>query len=366
MTTDPTVATKMTTHGRDLVQVGGDLAGWLAGPLQADGPVEVGNVHAPTGGGMSSVTILLDATFHRGGELTTKSLVVRLPPDDSGFAVFPSYDLRRQYDAMSAAAARVPVPPLVGVEDSSELLGAPFLVMEAVAGWVPSDNPPYVFGGTLYDATPEERRALQNATVDVLAGIHASPVDAVPVLLAEAGSDSLRAHVDAQREYYAWTHSRDGVRIPILERTFDWLEARWPADPGEPVLVWGDSRPGNIIFDGFAPAAVLDWEMAAVAPRGVDLAWMVLIHQFFQDIAEVFELPGLPDFCRAEDVHARYAEVTGVQVSDFEWYVVYAALRHGIVMSQVKRRMVHNGEETMPEHPDDYVMHRALIERLIG
>jgi len=366
MTTDPTVAAKLTTHERDLNQLGSDLAGWLAGPLQADGPVEVGNVHAPTGAGMSSVTILLDATFGRAGVETSRSLVVRLPPDDGAFPVFPSYDLRRQYDAMAAAAPRVPVPPLVGLEQSSELLGAPFLVMEAVTGWVPSDNPPYVFGGDLFDATPQQRRALQNATVDVLAGVHASPLDALPDLVAEAGADALRAHVDAQRDYYAWTHARDGVRIPVLERAFAWLEAHWPADPGDPVLVWGDSRPGNVIYDGFAPAAVLDWEMATVAPRGVDLAWMVVIHQFFQDIAEVFELPGLPDFCRGEDVHARYAEVTGVQVSDFEWYVVYAALRHGIVMSQVKRRMIHFGEEIVPDDPDDYVMHRAMIERLIG
>jgi hypothetical protein len=35
-------------------------------------------------------------------------------------------------------------------------------------------------------------------------------------------------------------------------------------------------------------------------------------------------------------------------------------------MSQVKRRMIHFGEEVVPEHPDDYVMHRAMIERLVG
>jgi aminoglycoside phosphotransferase (APT) family kinase protein len=365
MTTDPTVATKLTTHGRDLPQLGADLAAWLAGPLRADGPVEVGNVHAPTGGGMSSVTILLEATYRRDGAETTRELVVRLPPDDSGFAVFPSYDLRRQYDAMSAAASRVPVPTLVGIEESPDLLGAPFLVMDAVAGRIPSDNPPYVFGGFLLDATADERRALQDATVDLLAGIHETPVDAVPELLVEAGADPLRSHVEMQRAYYAWTHARDGVRIPVLERAFAWLDEHWPASQGEPVLVWGDSRPGNVIFDGFQPLAVLDWEMAAVAPRGVDLAWMVVIHRFFQDLAEVFELPGLPDFCQPEDVRARYAEVTGVHVSDFEWYVVYAALRHGIVMSQVKRRMIHFGEETVPEDPDDYVMHRAMIERLI-
>lgn len=366
MTTDPTLATRLTTHERDLGHLADQLSGWLGERLGADGLVVVEDVAAPTAGGMSSVTLLLTVRFVRAGAEQRRRLVVRLPPDDSGFAVFPGYDLRRQYDAMAAASARVPVPGLVGIEESGDLVGAPFLVMEAVDGRTPSDNPPYVFDGFLLDASPEERRALQDATVDLVAAVHSLPAGCVPALLAEAGPDPLRAHVEAQRSYYAWTHARDGVRIPILERAFDWLEEHWPADPGDPVLVWGDSRPGNVIYDGFTPVAVLDWEMAAVAPRGVDVAWMVVIHRFFQDLAEVFELPGLPDFCTAEDVLARYVAVTGVEIADFDWYVVYAALRHGIVMSQVRRRMIHFGEETVPDDPDDYVMHRAMIERLIS
>lgn len=366
MTTDPALATRLTTHERDLQQLGAAMAAWLPGPLGADGAVEVSEVRAPTGGGMSSVTVLLTATFRRGGEACRRPLVLRLPPDDSGFAVFPDYDLRRQYDAMRAAAPYVPVPPLVGIEESTDLLGAPFLVMEAVAGRVPSDNPPYVFDGFLLVLPPAERRELQDGTVDLLAALHRAPLSAVPDLVAEAGDDPLRAHVEAQRAYYAWTHARDGLRVPVLERAFAWLEEHWPADPGDPVLVWGDSRPGNVLYDGLRPAAVLDWEMCAVAPRGVDVAWMGVIHRFFQDIAEVFELPGLPDFLRGDDVLARYRERSGTDIEDFDWYVVYAALRHGIVMSQVRRRMIHFGEETLPDDPDDMVMHRAMIERLIG
>ena len=44
-----------------------------------------------------------------------------------------------------------------------------------------------------------------------------------------------------------------------------------PSDEGEAVLSWGDSRIGNMMFDGFDPVAVLDWEMAGVGPRELDV-----------------------------------------------------------------------------------------------
>ncbi|MEO6472438.1 MAG: phosphotransferase family protein [Aeromicrobium sp.] len=351
--------TKMTTHERDPAALAGSIAIWLETVSPAAGPVTISDLHAPTGAGMSSVTLLFNAN--------SRSLAVRMPPDDKSFPVFPSYDIVQQFEVMSLVAEHsdVPVPPIVGVERAGDVVGTPFGVMEAVVGRTPTDNPPYVFGGWLYDATPAERRELQDGTVAVLAGLHQIP-DAATVFstLAPEG-DSLRVHVDAQRAYYEWTRADDGLRIPVIEQAFDWLEANWPTDPGPGVLSWGDSRPGNIIYDQFTPIAVLDWEMAAIAPREVDLAWVVFLHRFFQDIATVFEMPGIPDFCRRDDVVETYESLSGHTVRDFDWYIVYAALRHAVVMSRVKRRMIHFGEEQVPDDPNDYVMHSSALKQLL-
>ncbi|MDP3894796.1 phosphotransferase family protein [Nocardioides sp.] len=366
---DVTVETKLTTHQRDLADLAERLGPWLSEHLASGSPVRLHDVHAPTGGGLSSVTILMRATWGSPGEgEQSRDLVVRMAPEETSFPVFPVYDLRRQYDVMATVATTsdVPVPGLVGLDESGDVLGAPFIVMAAVTGRTPVDNPPYVFGGWLLEAPPEERRAIWEGTVDVVARLHTIDPGHFPALLAEAGDNPLRSHVEGQRAFYRWALADDGFRIPLLERAFDWLEENWPADPGAPVLCWGDARPGNILFDGVEPAAVLDWEMVSVAPRGVDLAWMPVIHQFFQDIAEVFELPGLPDFAPPGEVAAAYSERTGVEIADLRWYLVYAALRHGIVMARIKRRMIHFGEETTPADPDDYVMHRALVERLLA
>ena len=57
-------------------------------------------------------------------------------------------------------------------------------------------------------------------------------------------------------------------------------------------MSWGDSRIGNILYRDFVPAAVLDWEMAGLGPRELDLAWLVYSHRVFQDIAGSMGLPG--------------------------------------------------------------------------
>lgn len=359
----------ITTSTVDLHDVGSRLAPWLQLVAGADDLPVLAGLRRPQEAGMSSLSLLFDASWTVAGVPHEASLVARLAPESTSFPVFATYDLPRQYAVMRAVNERsdVPVPPLYWCEPSASVLGTPFLVMGRVAGRVPMDNPPYVFGGWLYDLTVGDRKTLQDATVAALAALHAieDPAAYFPDLARDAGDDALRSHVAQQRAYYAWTIAQDGVRIPLLERAFDWLEAHWPAEPGPSVLSWGDARIGNVLYDGLAPAAVLDWEMAALGPRELDLGWFVFMHRFFQDIAAVFELPGLPDLCRRDDVVARYQRLTGHEVRDLDFYLVYAGLRHGIVMSQVKRRSIHFGEDQVPANPDGYILHGEALQRLL-
>lgn len=361
------VNTTVTTTATDVAGLRESLQSWIR--IQLANPTAViSGLNKPSGSGMSSISVLFAADWRDpDGTRQHADLVARLVPEAAALPVFPGYDLERQAAVMRAVAANsaVPVPQVRWIELSSEILGRPFIVMDRVEGVVPADNPPYVFGGFLHEASAAQQESVQRGSVGVLAGIHSIP-DACS-LLPELGNgtDALRRHVDTERAYYEWTRRDDGIRIPLLDKGFEWLEENWPANPSEAVLCWGDSRVGNIMYRDFAPAVVLDWELAALAPREVDVGWFIFFHQMYQDMAEQFGRPGLPGFFRRADVVARYEEVAGVELRDLDFYLVYAAIRHGIIMSRIKRRSIHFGDCPAPGDPDEYVLHHRMLRQLI-
>jgi aminoglycoside phosphotransferase (APT) family kinase protein len=362
---------KLTVSERSMDVLTAALQDWLDARSAGQARPTVSRVHVPDNGGLSSTSVLFEACWPgEDGPGRSGTYVARMAPEASAVPVFPRYDLPAQFELISRVAARcdVPLPALRWNEPDGGALGTPFFVMDQVDGRIPLDNPPYVFTGWLLEATPEERAVLQRASVAVLAKLHAIPYAAAafPMLRPPAGQDALRYHVAQQRGYYRWALASDGIRVPIIERSFGWLEDHWPHDPGPDVLIWGDARIGNIIYRGFEPAAVLDWEMAALGPRELDVGWFLFLHRFFQDIAEFFEIEGLPDFLRRSDVERCYQELSGSALRDMDFYLTYAALRHAIVMGRIKRRMIHFGEDEVPADPDDYVMHRASLEKLLS
>jgi aminoglycoside phosphotransferase (APT) family kinase protein len=361
---------KMTVSERSIGALAASLQDWLASRAAGPGRPVVSGVRMPDTGGLSSTSVLFEATWVGEGTERQASYVARMAPEASAVPVFPRYDLPVQFEVISrvAACCDIPLPRLRWNEPDGGALGTPFFVMDQVDGRIPLDNPPYVFTGWLLEAAPEERALLQRASIRIMAELHAipEPAAAFPALRPLGGTDALRYHVDQQRDYYRWALADDGIRVPIIERSLTWLGEHWPRDRGPDVLNWGDARIGNIIYRGFEPAAVLDWEMAALGPRELDVGWFVFLHRFFQDIAEFFELDGLPDFLRRSDVERCYTELSGWTLRDMDFYLTYAALRHAIVMARIKRRMIHFGEDQVPDDPDDYVMHRASLEKLLA
>ena len=361
---------KMTVSERSIPTLTAALQDWLDRQRSELGRPTVSRVRLPDSNGLSSTSLLFDVTWSGDGDERRRSYVARMPPEASAVPVFPRYDLPGQFDVIRqvAAGCDIPLPTLRWNVPDGGALGTPFFVMDQADGRVPLDNPPYVFTGWLLEATAEERALLQRASVQILAKLHAMPAGAaaVPALRPPAGRDALRYPVDQQRDYYKWALLDDGVRVPIIERSLAWLDDHWPREPGPDVLCWGDARIGNVIYQGFEPVAVLDWEMAAIGPRELDVGWFVFMHRFFQDIAEFFEVEGLPDFLRRSDVERCYQELTGWQLQDMDFYLTYAALRHAIIMARIRCRMIHFGEDEVPSDPDDYVMHRASLERLLA
>ncbi len=357
------------TTVRDPQEVHAVLTRWLAGVLPPGADPVLGDLSVPSGSGMSSETLLFEATWTEGGETVSASLVARVAPPAAAAPVFEQYHLDRQYRTIQQIGelTTVPVPPLRWLETDTSFLGEQFFVMDRVDGIVPTDIPPYAVAGWVAEGSDEDRRKLQDTSVEVLAKLHAIPDadERFAFLLPERSEASaLRQHVKDTRAYYEWAAS-DGTRSPLIERTFEWLEAHWPQREGPTVLSWGDSRIGNMMYRDFEPVAVLDWEMASVAPPEVDLAWMAWMHFFFESMLGKHGLAGRPEMLRPEDLAATYERLSGYAPRDLRFYLVYNCLRYAIVAFRISRRMLQFGEMQMPADPDDLTSVRLELEALL-
>jgi aminoglycoside phosphotransferase (APT) family kinase protein len=362
-------ADHITTSTRDPAETAERLQEWLGGTLEPGSCPVITDVASPEGNGMSSETLLFTAEWTVDGAVAEHRLVARIEPPDTAYPVFTTYDLAMQFRVMRLVREQtsVPVPETTWYEPDPSVLGGPFFVMKRVDGAVPPDVLPYTFGDNwFFDSGPAERAALQQSVVEALAGIHSITPDRhdLDFLRPDAtGPTSLHRLVNHWRRYTAWVV---GDRpSPLLDQCFSWLDEHAPAEVGADVLSWGDSRIGNMMFDQNRVVAVLDWEMASVAPPEVDLGWMCYLHRFFQDLATDLGVPGLPEMFRPVDVGRAYAEVSGYSPGDLTWYLVFAATRHGAIMRRVTERAIFFGEATEPEDIDDLIIHRASLRGMM-
>lgn len=150
-------------------------------------------------------------------------------------------------------------PPVLHVCDEEDGLGEAY-VMGAVPGETLGRR---IVSDPKFD---EVRPKLARQCGEVLARIHATPP---PSGLGLKTVDAVQ-ELDRYEEVYRAT----GAERPILELAFQYLRKRAP-EPVAPVLLHGDFRNGNIMFDAeTGVAAVLDWELSHIGDPAEDMGWI--------------------------------------------------------------------------------------------
>jgi aminoglycoside phosphotransferase (APT) family kinase protein len=360
----------MQRSSRDAEEMRLRLTGWLTGVLPDGADPAVVLHQAIEENGMSSETVLLDATWSEEGHQCTGQYVARVAPATADFPVFASYDLQHQYDAIRLVGelSDVPVPQVRWIEPTGEVLGTPFFLMDRVEGLVPRDVLPYNFGDNwLFDSSADQQRHLQDQTVAVLSALHAIPDAATTFDFldpAAAGGTVLARNLAHARDWYDFAVPDIG-RSPTAERALSWLEAHVPTTD-EAVLCWGDARIGNVLYRDHEPVGVLDWEMATLGPRELDVSWLVFAHQVFESITGMLELPGMPQFLAEDDVVASYEAASGVRLGSLDWYHVYNGLLWCVVFMRTGARQIHFGEIERPQDIETLFHHKILLESVLA
>ncbi len=322
---------------------------WLAaqpelvpGAAPGSGPARLVSI-ARADGGMANETLLLDLTGDHPG------IVVRLPPLEPTFL---GYDLGPQAAVQNAVAASgVPAPaPAVVVEDR-QWIGTPFLVMPRVDGRIPGPAP--LFDDWLASLGGAGQLRVHDGLIDSLVQVHR--VDWVGAnLSAVLPLRTLAETVAYWAGYVDW--AGEGEPLPALATALEWCRRTLPDDDGAPVLLWGDVRMGNLVYDeDLAVHAVLDWDLASLGPREMDLGWFFGLELMMEQLFDA-RLAGFPS---REVALARYEEASGHRVSQLEWHEVFALTR-ALAINDRHQRIA--GSRGRRENPMSGVLLARLAE----
>ena len=193
----------------------------------------------------------------RGGEALKLFLQLGRGAEGVGTSFLP---IEREAEVMRALApSGLPVPKVWGVDGARQAL-----LVDRVEGvtWM---HPP---------ATGEEQLSVAQDFIRHLATWHGLDARAMdlpsfqPVL-------SIREH---QRQTVAEMRARaeagGGEIEPVLRMSLEFLERELPAYDGPPVLVQGDTGPGNFMYRDGKVAGIIDWELAHLGDPMDDIAWL--------------------------------------------------------------------------------------------
>jgi len=243
--------------------------------------------------------------------------VLRRPP--LGHVLASAHDMGREHRIIAALQSTpVPVAPALGLCTDESVNGAPFYVMSFVPGLVIRDRE-----SAERELSPSARRRASESIVDTMAAIHA-------VNPANIGLDDLGRHEgyiarQLKRWYGQWNQQKTRD-LPSVDRVHDELLARIP-EQGPASLVHGDYRLDNCMVDSSGEViAVLDWEICTLGDPLADLGLLMVYWTGPGDDLSAWtgQACTAPGFLDRADLASRYANVSGRDISQLDFYVAFA------------------------------------------
>ena len=263
--------------------------------------------------------------------------LVRRPPLHG---LTPSaHDMAREYKVVAALQdTAVPVARTIALCADDSVLGAPFQIVEFVAGQVVRRR------AQLESLSRTVIDGCVDALIRVLVDLHG--VDPTAVGLADFGKPSGYL----ERQVRRWGSQWDLVRLPDdhrdadVERLHSGLRQSIPPQ-SRTSIVHGDYRIDNTILDVDDPTrvrAVVDWELSALGDPLSDAALMCVYRDPALDLIvnaqAAWTSPLLPT---ADELADRYSLVSGLPLAHWEFYMALAYFKLAIIAAGIdfRRRM---------------------------
>lgn len=241
-------------------------------------------------------------------DLDGRRAVMRLPPP--GARIAGPADIPRQGRLMDALHRRgLPVPAVLTMSDQPVVDGRPFYLLEAVDG----DRIEKVVG-----TVPDVQ--LAGSAVKVLKQLQDVPV-------AETGiGEEVPASLESEIARWTWLMDRAPQELtgqaPVVAEL---LEVCKPAEQG-PVLVHADFHYGNMLFRGGEVVALLDWEIAQLGQRLLDLACLAVVAHASRTGED--RVPGGGAVSVPDDILLGMYEA---DPEEFRWYLAFTYYKYASI-----------------------------------
>ena len=276
-------------------------------------------------GGKANLTYLL--TFGESVEY-----VLRRPP--LGTYAPSAHDMGRENRVLSVLPDAFPFAPRVYhyCEDEA-VIGAPFIIMQRCHGTVIRGVMP-----AQYAANPNAPQLLSRALVDTLAAFHVVDYEALGLSRLGRPDGFIKRQVEGW--WRRWNAAAPDEN-PHVSQIYRWLAHHLP-ESSYHSLVHNDYKLDNTMFDADDPArvvAILDWDMCTLGDPLSDLGTLLTYWTQPGDSEPVRAIGAMPagdyDFYSREQILNRYAEQSGRDLSNIQFYHLLGIFRLLVILQQI-------------------------------
>jgi aminoglycoside phosphotransferase (APT) family kinase protein len=303
-------------------------------------------------GGASNLTYLI--------QYPDQEFVLRRPP--FGHKAKSAHDMGREYRILNQLSDGFPYCPKGYVHCTDEsLIGSEFYVMERVNGIIlRSDLPPEL------NFSAQQTEALCKNFIDKLVELH--KVDYKACGLADLG----KPEGYVERQIGGWSDRYEKALTPDApswEKVRTWLKEKMPADHPVSSIVHNDYRFDTVILDPTNPMqiiGVLDWELTTIGDPLMDLGNTLAYWIEAGDPAPVQLMRRQPSHAPGMLTRRQfvdyYAERSGIQIDNFDFYYTYGLFRLAGIVQQIYYRFFHG--QTQDKRFAQFIQMNKLLEQM--
>ncbi|MGG1674177.1 phosphotransferase family protein [Neobacillus sp. NRS-1170] len=258
--------------------------------------------------------------------------VLRRPP----FGELPAkaHDIKREYTILSRLHGVYPLAPKpYFYKEDPSIMERHFYLMEKKQGVVINQSIPEIYGSSELIG-PSISNSIINSLVEL------QQVDYKKVNLMDIGKPEgfLERQVHSWIKRYSLVKTDEMAGVAELEA---WLIKQRP-ETVDSTIVHNDFKLNNLVLDPHDPGVikgVLDWEMATIGDPMSDFGALLTYWGEASDpdmgISVVTNQPG---FFSRREMAERYAQVSGRDITDIQYYVAFSFYKLAIILQQLYYR----------------------------